>query len=56
MVEVIDVAAEVHALFRALAAKTIAELNGQELKAGQDQGRIPWHHHDVDEMFFAWQR
>ena len=34
--------------------KTIAELNGQELKAVKIQGEFPWHHHGVDEMFFAW--
>lgn len=34
--------------------KTIAELNGQELKAVKIKGEFPWHHHDVDEMFFAW--
>ena len=34
--------------------RTIAELNGQELKAVKIKGEFPWHHHDVDEMFFAW--
>ena len=35
--------------------KTIAELNGQEVKLVKVQGTFPWHHHDSeDEMFLVW--
>ena len=35
--------------------RTIAELNGQELKIVKVQGAFPWHHHEhEDEMFLVW--
>jgi mannose-6-phosphate isomerase-like protein (cupin superfamily) len=35
--------------------KTIARLNGQELKLIKLQGVFPWHHHETeDEMFVVW--
>lgn len=35
--------------------KTIAELNGQEVKLVKVRGTFPWHHHDSeDEMFLVW--
>jgi mannose-6-phosphate isomerase-like protein (cupin superfamily) len=35
--------------------KTIAELNGQEVKIVKVQGEFPWHHHDnEDEFFMVW--
>ena len=34
--------------------KSVAELNGQEVKLVKFKGEFPWHHHeDEDEMFFA---
>lgn len=34
--------------------KTVAELNGQEVKLVKFQGVFPWHHHEnEDEMFFV---
>ncbi|HET7710240.1 MAG TPA: cupin domain-containing protein [Sphingomicrobium sp.] len=34
--------------------RTLAELNGQELKAVKIKGEFPWHRHDVDELFMVW--
>jgi hypothetical protein len=35
--------------------KTIAALNGQEVKLVKVQGEFPWHHHDhEDEFFMVW--
>jgi len=35
--------------------KSVAELNGQEVKLVKVQGVFPWHHHDrEDEMFLVW--
>ena len=35
--------------------KTIAALNGQEVKVVKVQGEFPWHHHaDEDEFFMVW--
>jgi mannose-6-phosphate isomerase-like protein (cupin superfamily) len=35
--------------------KTIARLNGQELKLIKVQGVFPWHKHDTeDELFLVW--
>ena len=35
--------------------KTIAELNGQEVKLVKVQGEFPWHHHEAeDEFFLVW--
>ena len=35
--------------------KTIAELNGQQVKLVKVQGTFPWHHHEAeDEMFLVW--
>ncbi|HKD07870.1 MAG TPA: cupin domain-containing protein [Bryobacteraceae bacterium] len=35
--------------------KTIARLNGQELKLIKVQGLFPWHKHEVeDELFLVW--
>jgi mannose-6-phosphate isomerase-like protein (cupin superfamily) len=35
--------------------KTIAALNGQEVKIVKVQGEFPWHHHDnEDEFFMVW--
>jgi mannose-6-phosphate isomerase-like protein (cupin superfamily) len=35
--------------------KTIAALNGQELKLVKVQGEFPWHHHEhEDEFFLVW--
>ena len=35
--------------------KTIAELNGQELKLVKVKGTFPWHHHETeDELFLVW--
>ena len=35
--------------------KTIAHLNGQEVKLVKVQGTFPWHrHHDIEEMFLVW--
>ncbi len=35
--------------------KTVAELNGQEMKIVKIKGEFPLHHHaDEDEMFFVW--
>ncbi|MEP7156496.1 MAG: cupin domain-containing protein [Betaproteobacteria bacterium] len=35
--------------------KSIAELNGQEVKVVKVQGVFPWHHHETeDEMFLVW--
>lgn len=35
--------------------KTIAALNGQEVKLVKVQGEFPWHHHDhEDEFFLVW--
>ena len=34
--------------------KSVAELNGQEVKLVKFKGEFPWHHHEnEDEMFFA---
>ena len=54
MVEVVDVAQKFTLFSEHWRPKTIAELNGQELKLAKIQGEYPWHHHEVDEMFFAW--
>jgi mannose-6-phosphate isomerase-like protein (cupin superfamily) len=35
--------------------RTVAELNGQEVKLVKVRGAFPWHHHaDADEMFLVW--
>jgi len=35
--------------------KTVAQLNGQEVKLVKFQGVFPWHHHErEDEMFLVW--
>jgi mannose-6-phosphate isomerase-like protein (cupin superfamily) len=35
--------------------KTIATLNGQEVKLVKVRGEFPWHHHDhEDEFFMVW--
>ncbi len=35
--------------------KTIAALNGQEIKLVKVQGEFPWHHHEYeDEFFMVW--
>ena len=35
--------------------KSVAELNGQEVKVVKVQGVFPWHHHETeDEMFLVW--
>ena len=35
--------------------KTIAALNGQEVKLVKVQGEFPWHHHEhEDEFFLVW--
>jgi mannose-6-phosphate isomerase-like protein (cupin superfamily) len=35
--------------------KTVAALNGQEIKIVKVQGTFPWHHHDAeDEFFLVW--
>lgn len=35
--------------------KTIAALNGQEIKLVKVEGTFPWHHHDnEDEFFLVW--
>jgi mannose-6-phosphate isomerase-like protein (cupin superfamily) len=35
--------------------KTIAALNGQEVKLVKVKGEFPWHHHaDEDEFFMVW--
>jgi mannose-6-phosphate isomerase-like protein (cupin superfamily) len=35
--------------------KTIAALNGQEVKIVKVKGEFPWHHHDTeDEFFMVW--
>jgi mannose-6-phosphate isomerase-like protein (cupin superfamily) len=35
--------------------KTIAALNGQEVKLVKVRGEFPWHHHsDEDEFFMVW--
>jgi mannose-6-phosphate isomerase-like protein (cupin superfamily) len=35
--------------------KTIAALNGQEVKLVKVQGEFPWHHHEhEDEFFMVW--
>lgn len=35
--------------------KTVASLNGQEVKIVKVQGAFPWHHHDAeDEFFLVW--
>lgn len=35
--------------------KTIAALNGQEIKIVKVMGEFPWHHHDKeDEFFLVW--
>ena len=35
--------------------KTIATLNGQEIKLVKVKGEFPWHHHDnEDEFFMVW--
>jgi|SRR5882672_8974694 len=35
--------------------KTIAAINGQEVKLVKVQGAFPWHHHDnEDEFFIVW--
>ena len=35
--------------------RTVAELNGQELKLVKIRGEFPWHsHEDADEMFLVW--
>ena len=35
--------------------KTVAELNGQEVKLVKVEGTFPWHSHaDVDELFLVW--
>jgi mannose-6-phosphate isomerase-like protein (cupin superfamily) len=54
MPEVIDVTEKFALFSEHWRPKTIAELNGQEFKAVKIKGEFPWHHHDVDEMFFAW--
>ena len=54
MPEVVDVAQKFTLFSEQWRPKTIAELNGQELKLAKIKGEYPWHHHDVDEMFFAW--
>jgi len=54
MVELVDVAEKFTLFSEHWRPKTIAELNGQELKLAKIHGEYPWHHHEVDEMFFAW--
>lgn len=35
--------------------KTVAALNGQEVKLVKVQGTFPWHHHETeDELFLVW--
>jgi mannose-6-phosphate isomerase-like protein (cupin superfamily) len=35
--------------------KTVAALNGQEIKLVKVKGEFPWHHHDnEDEFFMVW--
>jgi len=35
--------------------KTVARLNGQEVKLSKIEGVFPWHrHHDIEEMFLVW--
>ena len=33
--------------------KTIAALNGQEIKLVKVQGEFPWHYHEQDEFFWS---
>jgi len=54
MTEVVDVAEKFALFSEHWRPKTIAELNGEELKLAKIKGEYPWHHHEVDEMFFAW--
>jgi len=54
MPEVVDVDGKFALFSEHWRPKTIAELNGQEFKAAKIKGEFPWHHHEVDEMFFAW--
>jgi mannose-6-phosphate isomerase-like protein (cupin superfamily) len=54
MPELVDVNEKFALFSEHFRPRTIAELNGQELKAVKIRGEFPWHHHDVDEMFFAW--
>ena len=47
---------ETFALFSELwRPKTVAELNGQEIKLVKVRGAFPWHRHEhEDEMFLVW--
>jgi len=43
---------EIWLIQRTLAAKVIANLNGQEIKIIKAQGEFPWHHHENEDEFF----
>ncbi|MGZ5932580.1 MAG: cupin domain-containing protein [Rhizomicrobium sp.] len=47
---------EKFALFReAWRPKTVARLNGQDVKIVKVEGTFPWHrHHEIEEMFLVW--
>ncbi len=53
--EKIDVAEKFSLFDETWRPKTIARLNGQDVKLVKVDGVFPWHsHHDVEEMFLVW--
>jgi len=53
--EKIDLAQKFSLFDEAWRPKTLARLNGQEVKIVKVEGVFPWHsHHDIEEMFLVW--
>ena len=52
--QVVDIAGKFALFSEHWRPKIVAELNGLELKLVKIKGEFPWHHHDVDEMFWVW--
>jgi mannose-6-phosphate isomerase-like protein (cupin superfamily) len=54
-VEKIDLAQKFSLFDETWRPKTVARLNGQEVKVVKVEGVFPWHcHHEVEEMFLVW--
>ena len=53
--EMIDLAQKFSLFDETWRPKTVARLNGQEVKIVKVEGVFPWHsHHDIEEMFLVW--
>jgi len=55
MTEKVNLAAKFAAFSEHWRPKTVAALNGQEVKLVKVKGEFPWHHHErEDELFLVW--